>query len=199
MRKPYFATKQVAEDRGKGVSLTVCPEVSAPGDAPATMGAPPALTQMRKTPCAECKKEICQKQKTGTHQQRLGKIHSVYTGPSFHTSNLSLGERSEVRTENNLVSGFSPSLAYCPMGPMSDHKQEAWWERPEPICMQRLRLSPSGQKLPGSGVLRLPWEILGSHLPQICMARYCQGLTPQHPPLFSPHPHPRKRDKPRIS
>lgn len=59
MRKPDFASKQVAED-SQGVGLTVQPEVSAHGDAPATTGALLPLHKRRQTlrPSAKKKKKL---------------------------------------------------------------------------------------------------------------------------------------------
>lgn len=45
----------MAEDRGEGVSLTVCPEVSTPGDAPATTG-PPLPSHKQEKHCAPSEK-----------------------------------------------------------------------------------------------------------------------------------------------
>lgn len=59
VRKPDFATKQVAGDRDKGVGLTVGPEVSAPGDAPATTRAllPLHRQEKHRTECKEKRKQ----------------------------------------------------------------------------------------------------------------------------------------------
>lgn len=80
------------------------------------------------------------------------------------------------------------------MGPMSDHKQEAWLKTPEPFCMQT-QVIPIRPEIAWIQGAHSPWEILGRHLPQVMCSRILSGLG-----LQPPNPHlPKERDKPRFS